>query len=245
MIRHRYKKSAIQEAIFEIKFPYENFDVALPGQIFERVKQNYPKKKDISLITLAIGRPSNPPQAPIIQTWKDDDSALIQVGPGIATANQLKYSNWEGFTPGIQEILHAYIDLAKPNHISGLGVRYINRFIIEEKSIKLSDYFHLGFQLPEFFSDLQGFDLTLVHKKNGLSQFNSEFKIKTKFMTDSLRPEESGYSFILDIDCYIDSILEPKSDQVMQITKHAHDIIEEIFESIISDKIRGLMEIIP
>ena len=35
--RRKYGKPAVQEAIFEVKFKYENFDATtVPGQVFER-----------------------------------------------------------------------------------------------------------------------------------------------------------------------------------------------------------------
>ena len=237
----QYKKPAIQEAIFEAKFPYDELDSALPGQIFEKIKQIFPIKKDISYFTLQIGHNTNTqekaPPMPAVQAWKEDKSELVQFGQGIITANCLKYSSWKNFVPTIQAILDAYIELSKPQNATRIGVRYINTFHFPEEKINIADYFNLGIQTPEKFIDLQGFDLTLVHKPTA-----SPFEVKTKFSTASLRPDETGYKFNLDMDCYTNDTSLIDSKKIISLAENAHEIIGNVFESIITNKTRTLME---
>src|SRR5579862_6886455 len=97
-IKRKYKKPAIREAIIEAKFNYDGFDGAVPGQIFEQIKQDYPNKEDIKHQVLfleqdgAVNASPSFIQAPLMRARKEDNSELLQFGPGIVVANKLIYS---------------------------------------------------------------------------------------------------------------------------------------------------------
>lgn len=121
MIKRKYKKPAIQEAIFEAKFEQYNFDNAVLGQIYDLVKTNYPTKHDIKHIPVLLDNSGTlfPPllqqiEAPQLRAIKLDKSELIQFGPGIATANKLKYVSWDDFVVAINDVLKSYISIATP-----------------------------------------------------------------------------------------------------------------------------------
>lgn len=249
--RRKYKKPSIQEAIFEAKFNYDtDFSVTTPGEIFEKVKNNYPKKQDIKHVPIYLDNPDNiqqPPfliQVPLIQARKEDDSELLQVGPGIAVANRLKYSSWEDFIPAIRTILEVYLVSAKPKMVTRIGTRYINSFLIPQENINIIDYFNLGIQIPSTLSQLQGFDLTFVNKiKSVADKDGPDFDIRTKFFTDTLKPSEIGNKLILDIDCYIAKEFDPNIEKIISLATQAHHTLEMVFENIITEKTRGLMEV--
>jgi uncharacterized protein (TIGR04255 family) len=250
LAKKKYKKPAVQEAIVEAKFQYERFDAALPGQVFERIRTQFPRKKNLELVTIVLGaaetvtKPSLPPQAPVMQAWKEDESELVQFGPGIVAANRLKYTSWEEFLPAIRAILEAYISVAEPQFLTRLGTRYINRFLIPDKNVNLNDYFQIGVSVPNTFQNLQGFDLTFLHRLHGPTGISaSEFEIRTKFITDALKPGEIGTRFILDIDCYCLREITPNIDAIVSLATEAHDTLETIFESLLTDRTRHLMEI--
>jgi len=248
-LRRKYNKPSVQEAIFEAKFPFENFGIATPGQIFEKIKVNYPNKQDIKHIPIFLDSHENAPQAPfliqapLIQARKEDNSELLQIGPGIAVANRLIYTSWEDFIPGIRAILDAYIDTAKPRSVTRIGTRYINCFLIPQGSLT-ADYFNLGIQIPATLTGLEGFDLTFVNKlKNSADKSGSTFDIRTRLFTDALKPGETGNKLILDIDCYTNKDLEPDKEKMVYQATQAHDVLETVFENIITDKTRALMEV--
>jgi uncharacterized protein (TIGR04255 family) len=252
LIRRKYKKPSIQEAIFEAKFIYdtESFSVTTPGQIFEKIKDHYPKQHDIKHIPIFLEDPENTKQlpffiqAPVLQARKEDDSELLQVGPGIALANQLKYSSWENFIPSIRTVLDAYLSSVNPNVVTRIGTRYINSFLIPHENINILDYFNLGVQIPATLSQFQGFDLTFINKiKSVIDNNGPHFEIRTKFFTDSLRPNEIGNKLILDIDCYVTKEYDPKIEKIISLATQAHHTLEMVFESIITEKTRELMEI--
>ena len=97
--------------------------------------------------------------------------------------------------------------------------------------------------MPEIFQKTHSFGLTLLHKIAGLNKSKLDFEVKTKFITDSLRPGEAGSSFILDIECYVNAEFDPDLEQIINIVTQEHDIIENLFESIITDNVRNIMEV--
>ena len=246
--KRTYKNAPIQEAIVEAKFSYDSYDAALTGQVFEKIKAEYPRKQNLELITLVLGstdssaKQAPPPQTPVMQAWKSDNSEVIQIGPGITTVNSLRYSTWRNFLPSINTALKAYVDAANPKYLTRIGVRYINKFFIPDSSVVLSDYFKIGVAMPPEVVDLQGFDLTFIHRvRTSQGTKGADFEIRTKFVTDGLNPGEIGTRFILDIDCYLVSQISPDINQLSAIATEAHDNLEEIFEGFLTNKTRLLI----
>jgi len=243
--KRTYKNPAIKEAIFEAKFNYEGFDSVAPGQIYDQIKSAYPNKQDIKheLIFLekdisAQHSPMPVIQAPLIRARNEANSELLQFGPGIITANRLKYTTWEDFLPSIKKITRAYLDVAKPQMTNRVGIRYINSFLIPESNTSIADYFKINIDIPDSMSMLNGFNLLLA---NTIEENEDLFNVRTKFLTDALAPNEQGNKFILDIDCYMSLNTLVDIEKIISIANKAHDIVGDIFEKIITDETRALM----
>ena len=243
--KRKYKNPAIKEAIFEAKFNYDGFDSAAPGQIFEQIKAGYPYKQDIKheLIFLekdVSAQPSSIPtiQAPLMRARNEDNSELVQFGPGIVAANRMKYTTWEDFMPSIKKVTHAYLDIAKPQNTNRVGIRYINSFLVPESNTHIAEYFKINIDIPDSLSTFSGFNLLLA---NILKDEDYLFNVRTRFLTDSLAANETGNKFILDIDCYVSPNIPPNIDKIVSLATKAHTIVENIFEEIITDKTRALM----
>nr|HAT8715410.1 TIGR04255 family protein [Legionella jordanis] len=245
MKKKRYQNPAIQEAIFEAKFSIDNYDATIPGQIYEIIKGEYPHKADLypNPFFILQGAQNQKAQIPIFQARNQDGYELVQLGAGIITANHLKYVSWDKFSKTIEKILTAYVDITNPELIQRIGVRYINSFHINEETVNLNDYFNLGLILPASLQHLQGFELTILNPPNkdlSLSNIQS----RTRFFTDSLPLNEVGSRFILDIDCFLEHTNDLQNKDILKRAEDAHDYLEYIFESIITDKTRQLMGII-
>jgi uncharacterized protein (TIGR04255 family) len=242
MKKRRYLKPAIQEAIFEARFSIDNYDSTTPGQIYNIIKREYPQKADIypSPVFIMLRGQNQKAQVPIFQAKNLAETELVQIGAGIITANHIKYVSWDQFSKTIEKISGAYVETTHPELIQRIGVRYINNFYINEESFNLNDYFNLGLVLPKSLRDLQGFDITVLNVPN--LPFN--IQSRTRFFTDSLRTLEVGSRFILDIDCFIEDTPELQNQDILKRAEEAHDYLEFIFESIITDKTRQLMGII-
>ncbi len=250
MTRRKYNKPSIQEAIFEARFMHDSFDTAIPGQIFEIIKNEFPIKQDIKHIPIyldnvdSVSIPRFPMHVPMMQARKADNSMLLQVGHGITVANNLKYSSWENFTPAIEAIVSAYVSTTTPQSVTRIATRYINNIFITEGNANIADYFNLGIQIPDLISNINAFELIVVNEfDRDVNGQASKFNVKTRFLTEALKPGETGNRFILDIDCSTSVTFEPKINHILAYAQEAHNLLVEIFEATITNKTRDLLEI--
>ncbi|WP_115712811.1 TIGR04255 family protein [Legionella sainthelensi] len=241
-MKNRYKKNFIQEAIFEAKFGGYNFDNTSTGLIYNSVRENYPEKEDIKLPEFLETSGANLEFIPRSRFKKSDLSELIQIAPGQVATNNLKYSNWDNFSLGIHNALKSYISIAEPKLCKRIGTRFINRFVIHDKEVNISDYFNLSVTAPiEMIKNINSFDLTLL---SNFKLGESNFRVITKLCTDSARHNEEGYFIILDIDCYCEETIIPSINKMVSVANTCHEQLEKIFEAIITDNIRSMMGLI-
>lgn len=243
--RFLYKKAPLQEAIFEARFSLENFDVTLPGQIYEKIRKKFPKKNDLNIITVAVGTtPSHikdPPliQAPIMQAWNEERTSCLQIGPGIVAANDNKYLDWKGFSESIELLLKSYFDYAKPCETRKVGFRCINRFLIPTNDVTITDYFRFGLALPDTLFGSNGFEVTLLKE---FMHDGCDITARIKFASDSLKPNENGVAFLLDIESFTTQNINTNPSDILSKASSCHDLLKIIFESILQDKIRTLLD---
>lgn len=243
--RYKYKKPPLQEAIFEAKFSNEKLDITLPGQFFEKVRNEFPQKNNLDVITFTIGtKPAQmkdlpPVQAPVMQAWNEERTRCLQIGPGIVTANDKKYLDWENFTKSIELLLNSYFECAQPLKTKKVGFRCINRFLIPENNIIISDYFRIGLALPNSLQASKGFEVNFLKIINYKEY---EVNAKIKFASESLKPHENGVAFILDIECFTLNDTTTNKHNILEKAATCHYCLKEIFESLLQDKIRTIME---
>jgi uncharacterized protein (TIGR04255 family) len=94
--------------------------------------------------------PSNIGKIDKIQFVREDESSLIQVGTNLLTVNHLlSYTGWKDFKKLIFETFDIYKNIAKPDSICRIGLRYINRFNnILTNPAELKDYFNIYPSIP-------------------------------------------------------------------------------------------------
>ncbi len=242
--RYHYDKAPLQEAIFEAKFFDENYDVTLPGRFFDRVSSKFPEKKEIqnnaiiiSSQRITVNKPPNL-QTPVIQAWNENHNRCLQVGPGIIAANDTAYLNWEVFSENIQLLLDKYFDCISPSSTQRVGYRCINRFLIPNENIVLSDYFRLNFSLPNELLNPKGLGLN-ISKEITFNKTN--ISVIVRFLSDSLRDNETGVALLLDIDSFVTENIDVDRHAILKTATHCHDLEKIIFESLLKDKLRELL----
>jgi uncharacterized protein (TIGR04255 family) len=235
-----YKNNQIQEAIFEMRFPVAKWDGTIPGLIYERVLKEFPERRPLQQINLFVSPsgtppPFNPPPIPSVQFWNEKHSQLLQIGPGVATANSISYTQWQDFVPAIDILTKSCIELIKPERIENMSIRYINKFEFDDEMV-LEKYFKLSLGLPEILSELSGFDLTFQRKipREGVykeKQFTATFS--------TIPAKENKTIIVLDIACATDKSTTAEWDKTVTVATELHDCVEDLFESIITDDLRA------
>ncbi len=252
--RYQYERSPIQEAVIEVKFLVgDSFDSTIPGRFFDKVQSKFPMKNDLEFITLTIGATGlqgkrgseRPAQVPKVQTWSPSRDRLLQVGPGLLTANCVKYTNWEAFLADFVFCLKAYTAVQEFSIPQRIGVRYINRFVFDAPEVTLSDFFRFGLSVPEPLEGASTFE-SVFEKDSFQIPLVADFKLRVRFGTDAKRIGETGLPFILDIDCFTLQFdgSEPAKNMIA-IAEAAHEVVEFTFESFLTDKTRKVLGGLP
>ena len=240
----KYRDPPIVEAVCEFRFePSAPWDLTIPGLIYEKLKEDFHKKRPVKLQELRIE--TSP--AGFEQTFgtsdgmrflREDEKTFIQVAQNILSANHVKpYSNWESFLPFIHQAFETYKEVAKPNGIRRIGLRYINRIEIPGSPIKIEDYLHfypfVASHLPQMFGNFLA----------AIETHYDESRDILKLQAGSAPVQTPGrVGIILDLDYFLTQPGGVPMDSVFEWVALAHDRVEEVFEGCITDLLREMFE---
>lgn len=150
---------------------------------------------------------------------------------------QNQYQDWLSFSSNAKKNWDKYVKLLKPQKITRVAVRYINRIDIPSLSFKIEDYFqtypHI---LTNNNADISGFFLQVQIpqiKEGGMAILNQTIT----------QPPSAGYtSIILDIDVFDLKIFAPKDKNLWDRIELLREQKNKLFEESITDKTRELFK---
>lgn len=246
MTGKKYKKSPIIEAICEFQFEENSpWDLTIPGLVYEKVRRTFPKRRQATRVSLGKSASAEElgPQfgtTSLMQFFRADEKAIIQVGPNLLSINILKpYPSWEKFLPLIKKGFNSYCDVVAPKGIRRIGLRYINQIELPGQNINLEDYLEfrpfVGSKLPQdFVTFLVGVQIPYEESRDIL---NIQL---TSLPRNSISEDRAALIFSLD---YV--LMKPTEitlDGAFKWINTAHSRIEEAFEASISQQLRGLFK---
>jgi uncharacterized protein (TIGR04255 family) len=251
MTRHIYTNDPIQEAICEFRFrtPQQGWSL-LPGQLFDRLKDEYPAEPGQDLpqlippgvvapnpnalplgIQIAIGGP--PPGR--VRLASSDGSRLLLIGQGSFSVHAGRpYPLWETFSASIERALSAFSDVHPSFDIDRIGLRYINRIEGEGTANEVERYFNMqSLRFPGINSELQSF---LGRSEQLLENDPNRLVIATFASTPAA---EGRSAFILDLDVVAQNLsgLSTVAD-AFSIVAQLRDDEKDVFEASITDAAR-------
>lgn len=151
------KDYPIIEALCEFRFTKnKEWDWTIPGAFYERVRKEFPIKKQ-ELVTAVVIDGNTKEIKPSTDTHsiekmrflREDESALLQIAPHLLVVNQLKpYPGWALFKKLILENIKIYTEITEPTGMERIGLRYINRFNIEDLEEDILKDFYIKPQVP-------------------------------------------------------------------------------------------------
>jgi len=240
----KYKNPPVVEALCEIYFRESKWDGTLPGLFFERVREKYPKKRELEQIgvQVSISREAQATQVQRegrrIQFIKEDGSRLIQIENNLLVINQLgPYPRFEDWKTVVDQMLKYYSEVAQPAGVRQMGMRYINRIIIPAAKFKMEDYFNLYPEVPE--------SLGAIHGKFMMRlEIPPKYKGHRLMVTFGTAPPESPETSAEMLDIYdIFALSQPFSiEETDKYIIEAHENIEVAFENSITNKARELFK---
>jgi len=236
----RYRNPPIIEALCEFRFePDSPWDLAMPGLIYERVREAFPERRQAKMFDVGIA-PETFGQIRTtdrMQFLDEDEKAIIQVGPHFLAVNHLEpYPSWEEFLPLMEKGLEAYCDVADPKNIYRIGLRYINHIEFAKQRIDLEEYFEfhpfVGPNLPQEFGPfIVGIQIAYD---------NSDILKITLATAPTETPDIIAVA--LDLDYFLVKPGEVVLNNVFEWVNVAHDRIEGAFEACITNRLRQTFE---
>lgn len=240
-----YNKSPIIEVVADFQFenPTE-WDLMLPGAMYERLKTEFPNRQQISIIggvQIASG-PSGGFQQIIpqsrMQFLRQDGSALVQIGPDVLAINHLQpYQDWRNsFRPILTKGWNCYLEAGGTKTVQGLSLRYINRIQLPNA--------RTGFCQFEDYLEFRPYSSPALPKDHGpfLVMVTYPYRDKKDMLTLQLQSENGladHTTFLLDINYRLQSEM-PSNDSLIDWFDDAHGHINTVFENCLTDKLREL-----
>ncbi len=240
----KYSRPPIVEALCEFQFiPRQPWDMTIVGLFYEKIKEEFPEKQQQTTFEIDFrkkegGVEQKVGSSPRMQFLSKNKTILVQTGPDLLVVNHLKpYPTWHKFYPIILKNLKQYQEIARPKSFKRIGLRYINKIEIAEKSVELADYFNYYPFLPE--------KLPQTHEtfnvRVGIPFVEGRDRLLlTLASTSSKKPD--SIAFVLDLDYVMVSPEKVEIEKTEEWIEEAHTEIEKGFEACITEKCRDLFK---
>jgi uncharacterized protein (TIGR04255 family) len=240
----------VVQAACEFRFePGDAWDMTIPGLIYERLRDDFPLRRQVSDVEALVEPEPKQDDAPApvgtaarlrvsrteqIQFVRADEKVFIEVKPNILAVHHLRpYPGWTAFLPLIHKGLTAYQSVAKPRGFTRIGLRYINRLAFQGPKVSLENYLDfypfVGSRLPQDYGAfVNGIELAFDSGANFL-----------RLQLAAAMPEaEEGEAVVvaLDLDYYTGR--PSQADEVEGWLDRAHERVQDVFEGCLKDPLR-------
>jgi uncharacterized protein (TIGR04255 family) len=216
---------ALQEALFEVRFPAIEDYAIFAGGMAVTHKTDFPVIEKIE--------PQGIPDFILISGLirhrfsSQDKSKLFQLGNDVLSINYIRYTGFEHFVKDIKEILSsARLHGVKISHPTRIGLRYINRF---DNVSNPFDFLNVNspFQNKD--------DLTKIVQIKKVDQIEIGL-----FLDINLSFNSNDKILILDLDSFYENSEQQENldgqwteDKLIDWTRKVHDLIKENYKNLV------------
>ena len=240
----KYINKPIIEAVCEFRLTSDsNWDLTIPGMIYEKIKDEFPHKEqrlvqDAEIIKVPQGIQQRLTANERILFFTDDRKIFIQVGRHLLAINCLKpYPSWDQFRPKIEKAFNALVNTILVNEFQRIGLRYINLIQIPGQAIDLDKNFEfrpfLGSRLPQ---NMANFLIRCV-----LPFFDGRDSCTIQ-LTNAVPEQPESSAFILDLDYFNTPPQAVSVNQALNWVENAHLQVEKSFEGCITEDLRMIFQ---
>jgi uncharacterized protein (TIGR04255 family) len=234
-----YKSPPVIEAVSEFRFEgSQPWDWTIPGLIYKEIMHVFPKKRQRNVVELAMQPEGDKVHQQLkagiakMQFVREDETALVQVGPDLLAVNQLRpYPSWEEFKKLTVEQLRIYQHVAMPKRFRRLGLRYINRIDIPGEKVDLDEYFIMLPRIPEKVPQ----ELNSLLLQVEIPYPRPRGLLRLVFGTAPTKKQHEQ-TFMLDLDFYLEGDDLPAFERVEEWLEAAHERVKIAFDSSFTDK---------
>lgn len=241
--RVKYKKSALREVIFQVRFPsILKISAEEPSAFQELIRAKYPLYTDNRNDTIVNvnGQEQTVSRVHNHQFVSADGLSKVNLTNSFVAVSTLAYDRWELFKEECERVLNLFGQVYNPTVVLRVGLRYkdvITRSkwgldavswseLINEKELGIMSDF------SEEKVNIYALDFEMVADDNVVEHRHFEL------IRENTSPNEK--SFLIDCDYYSQGIL--RLDGVMVIAEQLHDHSSNFIRSVISDRLNDAME---
>lgn len=241
--RRVYSAAPITEAVLELRFA-DAVDLAEIEKASKKVAARYPSEtrhqSKTAKIDLAAEAAEFTDLGISVRRSSVDESDIIVIGPkNFLVSRVAPYQNWEHFFGRISADWKDAKKVFGHRTIERVGLRYINRLDLPQvdNNVTFEDYLNVFVRLPDMYPVIGPYNLQLemaVKNPDCMVTINSG-------VVDPVVP--GRVSFLLDIDVAKTDKAPQKTDDLFELLQAMAVKKNEIFESLITDKTRALIDV--
>lgn len=238
----------ITEAIidFRVKLPPE-FNVEAFRKLKKTIGDRFPKVEERKLFSSQLRIKKGKPQPPSaeyhgVQGYffrPEDDKKVAQFRIDGFTFSLLKpYTHWEEMFAEARELWEMYSEIAQPEAVTRLAVRYINHINIPLPVDDLSDYFTASPEIPD---NIQGVISGFLSK---VIVYDQKMDVSTNIvqaLEKSTKPDKH-ITVVLDIDSFKTGDFNVSNGEMWDIFANLHNLKNQVFFNSITDETARLFE---
>ncbi len=238
----------ITEAIidFRVKLPSE-FKVEAFLELKKTIGDRFSKVQERKLFSGQMRFKKGEPQPPSAEYHgvhgyffrPEDDKTVVQFRIDGFTFSRLKpYTYWEEMFGEARELWGMYSEIAQPEAVTRLAVRYINHINIPLPVDDLSDYFTASPKIPD---NIQGVISGFLSK---VVVYDQEMDVSTNIvqaLEKSTKPDKH-ITVVLDIDSFKTGDFNVSNGEMWDIFANLHNLKNQAFFNSITDETARLFE---
>lgn len=224
------KRSPLNEAVFEIRFPARERFGVLPGRMLDKLGESFPldEEQPLAQLPAEVG----PPHAPRHRFMSDDRSRMCQLGTGMVSLNHTTYIGYTSFQKDSRRIVEIAKDLDLVGTIDRLGMRYINKIQLD-RSWESIITIHIS--APTVL------DHPATSRMFRWGTSRGDLDTLTTAISWPIDQEDKQY-LIIDLDMYQEPSRTMEIEEIMDWHLQAHEEIYQAFKACLTKSFFAFLE---
>lgn len=237
-----YSNAPLTEAIIDLKVSLpDSVNIDTLASIHPYIKELFPTIEEIHRGEITLQSDLEAPINAIKQVYgflfrSEDKLKIFQATLKEFTFNRLKpYTTWEELHDDARYMWEVYRNVARPETVTRVAVRFVNRFELPGSTVDLKEYLRI---FPELTSDLP---------QNKIGNFFMQLQVPQEdcqlIISEAIVPPTNPHtlSVILDFDLFGEQIWKSDDDKIWQYLEKLRQLKNVIFEASITDRTRRLI----
>lgn len=245
--RRRYKNPPIEEALCEFRFaPGQDWDFTIPGKLHTELGDDYPgSPQQQKVIEVELRGEGDEPvrygeKLSMVQLVTKDGKRIVGVGPDVLSVHMLRpyqyvseQGGWDEFRTRIEKALEAYWEVAQPEGVKRIGMRYINKIVVPEDRVRIGNYIKCALPVVDGLPDYQN---------NAMSRVDYSYEDGVRLVLSHWSSNEASnqVELLLDLDLIWDNTESVTREEAMLKVDDLHTREGNAFETVITKEARRL-----